>query len=115
MHELGIMNDVLETALKVAENNNGTKVTEIRLKIGVMSGVVPRYVQSFFDVISKDTPAEGAKIDIVMDPAVFECHDCGEKTSFSALNPGYKCHACQSASLKLLSGYGFQITSVAIV
>ncbi|MDR1130948.1 MAG: hydrogenase maturation nickel metallochaperone HypA [Oscillospiraceae bacterium] len=115
MHELGIMTDVLDTALRAAEQNGGRKVTKITLKIGLMSGVMPAYVQSFFDVISKDTIAAGAEITIVRDPAVFVCRKCGVKTAYTELGPEYLCQSCGSRALRLSSGYGFQIVSVGIL
>lgn len=115
MHELGIMADVLDTAISVAENHGGSRVTKITLKIGVMSGVMPEYVQSFFDVISKNTVASGANITIESDPAVFHCRKCGEQTVYEALGPEYVCGHCGSPALHLLSGYGFQIVNVGII
>jgi len=109
------MTDVLDTALRVAEKNGGKKVTKITLKVGLMSGVVPSYVQSFFDVIAKDTIAKGAEIIIELDPAVFICRKCGETTVYEALGPEYVCSHCGSQAIRLSSGYGFQIVSVGII
>jgi len=109
------MVDVLDTALRVAGENGGKKVTKITLKIGLMSGVIPSYVQSFFDVISKDTIAKGAQIIIEPDPAVFVCRKCGEKTVYAALGPEYVCQSCGSQALRMTSGSGFQLVSVGIV
>jgi len=115
MHELGIMNDVLETAVRVAEQNGGHRVTKITLKVGVMSGVMPQFMQSFFDVISKDTIARGAGLEIQTDPAVFRCKECQRTTVYNELGPEYVCHACGSEMLQLISGRSFQIVSVAII
>jgi len=115
MHELGIMTDVLDTALRVAEEHGGKKVTKITLKIGLMSGIVSTYVQSFFDVISKDTIAKGAKIEIESEPVVFKCRKCGEQTIYNELGPEYVCQNCGSPALHLESGYGFQIVNIGII
>jgi Zn finger protein HypA/HybF involved in hydrogenase expression len=72
-------------------------------------------VQSFFDVISKDTIAKGAEIIIEPDPAVFICRKCGEKTVYEALGPEYVCSHCGGQALRMLSGYGFQIVNVGII
>lgn len=109
------MNDVLETAVRVAKQNDGSRVTKISLKVGVMSGVMPQFMQSFFDVISKGTIAEGAELDIQRDPVVFRCRECGRTTVYDELGPEYVCHACGSESLFLVSGRSFQIISVAII
>ncbi|NLH02089.1 MAG: hydrogenase maturation nickel metallochaperone HypA [Clostridiales bacterium] len=115
MHELGIMTDVLDTALRVAEEHGGKKVTKITLKVGLMSGIVADYVQSFFDVIAKDTIASGAELVIESDPAVFVCRKCGGQTVYKKLGPEYICEHCGSQALRLTSGYGFQIVSVGIL
>lgn len=115
MHELGILNEVLDMALKVAKQHDGTKVTKITLKIGLMSGIVPRFVQSYFDVLSKDTIAKDAKLIIEMDPAVFICCDCGAKTIYTEQAPHFECEACGSRTLRMISGYRFQIVNVGIV
>lgn len=115
MHELGIMKDVLATALRVAEQNNGKKVTKITLRVGAMSGIVPRFCSSMFEVIAKDTIAEGCEITVEEEPAVFKCLDCGEESVYE--NPGHeiKCLSCGSLSLRLLSGYKSQIVNIGII
>lgn len=108
------MTDVLDTALRVARDNGGKAVTKITLKIGLMSGVQAEYVQSFFEVISKDTIAAKAEIVIENEPAAFLCRSCGEKTVYEALGPDYLCSACGSEALRLLTGRSFQIVNVGI-
>lgn len=115
MHEMGIMNDVLTSALRAATENEGNKVTKISLKIGAMSGFVPRLMQSFFDVISKDTIAEGAVLQIQKEPAAFRCKDCGRTTLYDMPSADYACKDCGSGKLTLISGRNFQIISVAII
>ena len=109
------MTDVLDRALEVCQQHGGTKVTKITLKIGVMSGIVASYVQSFFDVLSKGTAAAGAEIVIEDDPAVFICRKCGAETVYTQLGPEYVCSACGSPALRLTDGYRFQIVSIGIL
>ena len=109
------MTDVLDRAVSVCEQHGGTRVTKITLKIGVMSGIVASYVQSFFDVLSKGTPAEGAEITIEDDPAVFVCRKCGAKTVYGQLGSEYVCSSCGSPALHLEGGYGLQIVNIGIV
>ena len=115
MHELGIMNNVLDSAIRVAKENNGHRVTKVTLKVGVLSGILPDYMAAFFDMISQNTIAQGAELIIEIEPAVFLCRDCGEKTSFDRYGPDFICSNCNSENLSLLSGKSFQIVSVAIV
>lgn len=109
------MTDVLDRAVAVCEEHGGTKVTKITLKIGLMSGILPDYVQSFFDVLSKGTIAEGAQIVIESVPAVFVCRKCGAGTVYKELGPEYVCSQCGSPALRLTDGYRFQIVSIGIL
>lgn len=115
MHELGIMKDVLQTALRIAEQHNGKKVTKITLRVGVMSGIVPRFCTSMFEYIAKDTIAEGCEMIVEEEPAVFKCLKCGEKTVYNELSSEIKCCACGSPSLRLVEGYKSQIVNVGII
>ncbi len=115
MHELGIMNDVLDTALRVAQQNNGRKVTKITLKVGVLSGILPDYLKSFFELISKDTIAKDANLIVEIEPAVFSCRDCGKQTVFPRFGPDFICEHCGSENMQLLSGKSFQIVNVGII
>lgn len=115
MHELSIMNEVLKTALNVAETHNGKRVTRVTLRVGVMSGIVPYFCSSMFETIAKGSIAEGCELIVEEVPAVFKCLDCGEETSYEAPGPEYKCSACGSPSLRLIDGYKSQIINIGIV
>lgn len=115
MHELGIMQDVLDLAVKACEKNDGRRVTKITLLVGVLSGVLPNYMQSYFDLISKGTIAEGSELVIEVDPAVFVCRDCGGHTIFERYGPDFVCGECGGANVRLISGKAFKIISIAII
>jgi hydrogenase nickel incorporation protein HypA/HybF len=80
-----------------------------------MSGVIPQLVDMFFEFCSKDTVAEGAKLEIEVDPAVYECLDCGAVSEYADFAENYVCKSCGSKELRLKSGYGMQIVSAAII
>ncbi len=115
MHELSIINEILHTAIGIAEKNNGKRVTKITLRIGAMSGIVPRICSSMFELISEGTIAEGCEMVIEEVPAVFKCIKCGEETTYDEPCGGYKCHACGSELLRLTGGHKFQLVNVGIV
>lgn len=115
MHELGIMSEVLKSAIRVCEKNGGSRVTKVTMRIGVMSGVVPYFARSMFQTICKGTICEDCKVSIIEEPAVFACTKCGEKTTYKDLAPEYVCSSCGSPQLKLLSGHDFKIDNIAII
>ena len=115
MHELGVMRDVLSTAVRAADENGAAKVTKITLKVGVLSGILPNFMQEYFDVISKDTKAENAQLVIETEPAIFHCTDCSKKTVYEKFGPDFSCEHCSGNSIRLLHGKTFQIVSVAVI
>ena len=65
MHELAITQNIIDIAVSQAQDR---KITGINLVIGELSSVVEDSIRFCFDVISKETPAEGASIAIVRCP-----------------------------------------------
>ncbi len=76
MHEMPVTQGILNLAL---EHAGGRRVTDIYLKVGRMSPIVPDSVDLFFDYLSKDTLAEGAKLHFDMEPVEMTCQTCGAK------------------------------------
>ena len=58
MHEISIMQSTLELAEEQAREAGGNGIARIRLRIGLMSGVVPEALEFAFDVLKKGTMAE---------------------------------------------------------
>ena len=69
MHELAITQSILDISRKAAEEHGARRIKSVRIMLGQYSGVVPQCIQYYFDVISKDTVAEGAVLDIQRLPA----------------------------------------------
>ena len=115
MHELSIMNNVLQLALRVADENNGKEVRVIELEAGVMSGVVEKYAQSFFKLLSQGTIAEHAQLKFTAIPAHFICKKCGENLIIYEPGTEFYCENCGSEKLKLTSGMGFRMTGITII
>jgi hydrogenase nickel incorporation protein HypA/HybF len=68
MHEFGIAESILKGVLKNIEKDKVKKVSRINLKVGQMKMVTEESLQNAFDLVSKDTPARGAKLGIEFIP-----------------------------------------------
>lgn len=114
MHELGIMSRVLELAIQTAEQHGANKVVEISLQVGALSGILPHYLSSYFDMISTKTRAEGAHLNIEQSPAIFLCAECGAQSVYPEFGPDFICQSCGSDQLTLVSGSEFRVVTVAV-
>lgn len=76
MHELPVTQSILEIVLKHAHANGVTKIHTINLAIGEMSDLENEWVQRYFDYLSKNTLAQGARLNIERTPVVLKCESC---------------------------------------
>ena len=112
MHELAITQSILDISQKMADQHGAKRVKAVRIMLGEYSGVVPQCIQDYFDVISKDTVAEGAFLDIRRLPVVIRCNACQKESTIDRLHVA--CPLCGSTDLKLIQGREFYIESLEV-
>ena len=110
MHELSVTQSILNIALESAKKAGAKKVNKIKIAAGEMTGYVPACVQDYFDIISKDTIAEKAKLEFIKIAACAHCNDCGRNTALHGFK--FVCEHCGSQNLKLIHGREFLVESI---
>ena len=110
MHELPITQSILEIALRHAQQSGAKRVTDLYLLIGQLSYVVDDSVQFYWDMIAKDTIAEGATLHFQRVPAEFLCLECNHRYPVDGEN--LACPDCGSTHVKLTSGDEFRLESI---
>ena len=103
MHELSIAQSIMETVLREQEQRRLPPVTEIGVRIGALSGVLPDALQFGFDAIIIGTPLEGCRFVIEEVPVQGDCAACGE--SFTVDDLVFCCPACGSGRIDLTHGF----------
>jgi hydrogenase nickel incorporation protein HypA/HybF len=112
MHELSVTESVLEIACKHAKKAQASKVTDIYLVIGKLSSIVDDSIEFYWNVISKDTLCEEAKLHFKRLPAKLLCLDC--KKQYTLDHDLTPCPNCKSARVRVLSGDEFHLESIEI-
>ncbi len=110
MHEMVIVEGILEAVLPEVKKYNVQKVLSIKLKIGELSGVIPYCIEEYFKIAARGTLAEGAKIVVEKIPIGIRCPDCGFSGSITRGN--YKCPECGSVNFRIVSGKEYFVDSV---
>ena len=110
MHELAIVEALLETIVPKAKENGAEKILEVNFHIGEMSGIVPSCIHEYFALAGKGTIAEGAKLNLTTVPAKIRCSSCGYEGIPDKKN--YCCPECKSPDFKLISGREYYIESL---
>lgn len=76
MHELGIMQRVLEIAEEYAGREGATAIREIGMKVGVLGGVEREALEFAFEAAKAGTLAHQARLNIQWMPLVAFCEEC---------------------------------------
>lgn len=110
MHELSIASNLIDIVNQATEGQDVSRVTTLRIVIGEMSTVVPDSLRFAFQVVSKGTIAEDARIDFEKKPLIGRCRDCGKE--FHVEEYVFQCPGCRSARVKIVSGREFLLESI---
>lgn len=110
MHELPIVEDLLQVVGEEAKERNLGKIKKIHLVIGELSSVIDESVQMYFDLLSEGTACEGAELSFEHVPAMLRCVDCGREFEH---RKSFNCPGCGGES-RLIKGTGqeFYIRSI---
>jgi hydrogenase nickel incorporation protein HypA/HybF len=110
MHELAVVESLLNLALTHAKRANAKRVVELNLVIGVLSGYMDDSIQFYWDALSRDTLCQGARLQFRHIPAVMTCQDCGHGyTMENELSP---CPQCGSSRIIATAGDDFRLDSI---
>jgi hydrogenase nickel incorporation protein HypA/HybF len=112
MHELGVTENIVKIALDKASEAQASKITQINLVIGELSGFVPDCIQFYFDSLSKDTIAEKATLHFESTPAQLRCRNCS--IVFHLEDSAWDCPECHGQSVEIIGGREFYIESMEV-
>ena len=107
MHEVALAEGIMDIVRDYAEREQATRVSEIALKIGAMSGVETEALLTAFRVINSGTLAAEAKITIKRVPLCARCASCGYEAQLERYN--FWCPACDGGVLEIISGRELQV------
>ena len=110
MHELSITESILEIALRHAAQANAARITNLYLVIGEISSIVDDSIQFYWDLVAKDTIAEGAQLHFRRVSAELECTECSVK--FHPDGEDLACPSCGSAAVRITAGEEFYLEAI---
>ncbi|MHA2423284.1 MAG: hydrogenase maturation nickel metallochaperone HypA [Candidatus Thorarchaeota archaeon] len=121
MHEFSAALSIVETAVQAAQQNNVTKVKTVNVEVGEFTFLVPEQLEFNFEIASKNSVVEGAKLQITKKKGILKCNDCGFEGESQAdpdvppqiavFSP-MKCPKCQGSSTEIIGGKEFIITDI---
>jgi hydrogenase nickel incorporation protein HypA/HybF len=112
MHELAVTEEILRVAVEHAERAQATRITDIHLVVGALSTIVDDSVQFYFDFLSPDTIAAGAKLHFERIPARMRCRQC--QYEFAPQERDYHCPECNALGGEVIAGREFYLDSMQV-
>jgi hydrogenase nickel incorporation protein HypA/HybF len=110
MHELAVTQSILEIALRHA--GEASRITHLYLVIGDLAGIVDESVQFYWDIIAKDTIAEGSQLHFMRVKTRFHCEACGH--NFEVDGRLSACPECGGFQVVITAGREFRLESIEV-
>jgi hydrogenase nickel incorporation protein HypA/HybF len=102
MHELSLLQEMLEVAVQAARPQGAKAIHRIRLQVGEMSGAVPEALSFAFPLAAEGTIAAGAVLELESIPVVAFCRPCDQE--FTPSDVIYLCPNCGRPSSDIRRG-----------
>ena len=110
MHELSIAGAVVDTALRHAEDR---RVLVVTLRVGEMRQVIPDSLAFYFEIVARDTLAEGARLEQVVVPARLRCGGCSDEWDMEG-TPEFRCPRCAVGEVEVIAGNELEVDSIEV-
>jgi hydrogenase nickel incorporation protein HypA/HybF len=108
MHEMAITQSVVDA---VCEHAAGRRVHSVKLEVGELCAVVPDSMQFCFELATQGTVADGAQLDLDVQPGAARCRTC--QRNFELHDLILLC-PCGSADVDVLAGRDLRILSMEV-
>ena len=113
MHEISVLEKVVNTCRKVAADNNVSHITAIGLTVGELTGYLPYFFTEYFPIITKGEPLfENTKLQIKEIRGEALCNEC--KTMYNVMKAEGKCPKCSSRSKTIIGGQEFKLDELIV-
>ena len=114
MHELGIVVHVIKQVEALAKENKVSKVVELTLEVGEVSGVVKEYFVDAFNWAKKRTEyMQETKLNYIIIEGISYCEDC--KDTFKTTEYGKTCPKCGGGHTYLITGRDVSIRDIKVI
>jgi len=110
MHELSIAQNILDIVNEQLLNNNLSRAIKVSLRIGKLAAVEPESLKFIFEIITRNTKAEGSVLEIDHTPIRCMCNNC--QTVFILDELDSTCPKCTGSSREVISGSELEVVGL---
>jgi hydrogenase nickel incorporation protein HypA/HybF len=112
LHEMSVCESVIQILNREAERHQFTRVKTVRIELGARSGVTPEAIDFCFRRMTKGTLADGARLELLREPLVAWCMNCGDLVSIKERYDA--CPQCRSYELQIGGTDTLRVTALEV-
>ena len=113
MHELSIVQSIVESVTERLSAYPGAKVRSVRLRIGVLQSVIQDSLLFCYGIATDETPLAGSRLEVESVPITIWCADCGQLAELDGVQ-SFRCPRCGEPSMDIRKGRELEIDSIEI-
>ena len=113
MHELSIANSIVEIATDHARNHGADKIQAITLRVGALSCVHKSALEFSFELVTKETMLEGARLHFIDVPVAIFCENCSREVELTGIQC-FHCPDCDTPSSDIRQGQELHIDTIEV-
>jgi hydrogenase nickel incorporation protein HypA/HybF len=114
LHEASIAVAIVEEIALRAAAEHIEAVTEVRLRVGVLTSVVPDALQFAWEPATNGTVAEGSRLRIERSALTIACDECACERTIDSELPIPVCPVCGRSSNRIVRGRELLITAMEV-
>jgi hydrogenase nickel insertion protein HypA len=114
MHEASIALSILDIVQTKCQEEGGSSVDSVRVRIGKAAGIMPDSLVFAFDAAKDNTVAKNASLTIETVPVGGTCHGCKKEFTVEDAQYVFSCPLCGSKSFEITSGREMEIVDMEI-
>ncbi len=101
---------MLQVALEQAAQHHARKITAFHVEVSALADESEDSLRLYFEMLTPETAAEGAQVEIARIPAPSRCLDCGH--AFERANLDAVCPQCGSGRVAVTPHDEFRLVSI---
>ena len=110
MHELGITQSILATAVEAATEQGATRINDVTVSIGELTEIMEFALDFNWDIVIQGTIADGSTLTVHMISPRSKCTACGHEYEHDRFD--FTCPECGNFLVETLAGRELRIDNI---
>lgn len=112
MHEMSIAQGMIDIVEDEMRRHNAKVLRSIHVNVGRFSSIVPDALSFCFEIMTKDTDLEGARLFIDSIPLMGRCSSCNSE--FEIKDYIFLCPVCGGLKIDTVSGQDLTVVEIEV-